>query len=599
MGAGRPRDPQTAYRMRRRTIGGYSYAATQAYMIDEQTGKEKRQIRLWGKLTEDNKFIPSQEYLLLPPAERKKLIFPAEWDLSELAKLPSERGPGRPVTEGEARDRIYGAVWFMEQLAEQLDVTKDLLTVFDGNQEKTRDVLSLAIYLYVTAEPFSHMADWQDIEWYPAVHRLTPKTITHLVQTITEADRAAFIKLRGARLGKEAVCAVDSTTRGSCGTGTHLPDVALGKNKDNIYEQQTTEVVVYGLETHEPVYYKTVPGNVPDSKTVPTILKDLHTAGYHNLVLVTDRGYECARTLELCILRRQKLLTAANVGQARILEKIRELGDIGSEPPGMEWLPGEEIFCRQYDLNIELKGRRGKPVQADKLRLNLYFDPVRRAQEQAALLNTIATQKKNLLECQANSTPVWDEDCRHFGYFRLKRNKESCLIESFELDSKKVQKAKETLGFFAIYTLGVAYTAPEALQIYGLRDEQEKFFYSMKTRIDCDLQRNWSEKARRGARFIEFVALILICRIVQQWRTSEQLSKAFKYVYAQILAMRRIHLHEQPGKEKFIPLFLEKQALICREYGIHVPTGCEPEYNSVEVKPKRKRGRPRKTDDIK
>ena len=242
--------------MKRRTVGSYSYAATQPIALDEKTGKERRQVKLWGKL-EGNKFIPSDQFLLLSPEERKKMIFPPEWDITEVKKLPSERGRGRPAYEGECRDRNFGAVWFMDQLADQMGITQDLTAVFEGNQEKTRAVLSLAIYLYVSCRPFSQFADWQEVEWYPAVRRLTPKAITQLLQTISEADRVAFTGLRRARLGKEAICAVDSTTRRSCGSGRNLPDVALGKSKDGSFEMQTTEIVVYGLETHEPVYYKT------------------------------------------------------------------------------------------------------------------------------------------------------------------------------------------------------------------------------------------------------------------------------------------------------------------------------------------------------
>ena len=583
MGAGRPRDPMTAYRMKRRTVGSYSYAATQPIALDEKTGKERRQVKLWGKL-EGNKFIPSDQFLLLSPEERKKMIFPPEWDITEVKKLPSERGRGRPAYEGECRDRNFGAVWFMDQLADQMGITQDLTAVFEGNQEKTRAVLSLAIYLYVSCRPFSQFADWQEVEWYPAVRRLTPKAITQLLQTISEADRVAFTGLRRARLGKEAICAVDSTTRRSCGSGRNLPDVALGKSKDGSFEMQTTEIVVYGLETHEPVYYKTLPGNVPDSKTMPLILKDLHIAGYTDVVLVTDRGYECTRTLELCIRRRQKLLSAANVRQKRILEKIRELGDFGTEPPGMEWIHGEGVFAGQYPLSMELRGRGCRTVRADRLCLNLFFDPSRKAQEYALLMDTIAMQKEMLEECQAKGTPVCDEDCRFYSFYRIERDK-SGIVESFSINDTKVSNARETLGFFAIYTLGVDYTPRKALETYSLRDEQEKYFYSMKTRIDCSLQRNWSEKARRGARFVEFVALILICRIVHKWKTSEALSKTFKYVLAQIVAMQQIHLVEQTGRDKFITPFLEKQALICSEYGIEIPAGCEPRYQSAEIKP--------------
>lgn len=595
MKTGRPRDPLTPYRVRERVMGKYRYAATQAYMLNEETGRTDRRIVLWGRLTEDNTFLPNQEFMLLAPAERDKLIFPADWDLSEITKLPSQRGRGRPAYENADQDLLYGAVWFADQVVKQLDIDRDLLEVFGGNREKMLDVVSLAIYLCVTGEPFSHMADWQDLEWYPAVRRLTPGSITRLMQTITEEDRLRFTGLRRKRLGKNNVCAVDSTTRGSCGKS--LPDVAVGPDKKTpLKVPQTTEAVVYSLSSHEPLYYRTFPGNMPDSKTLRTILKDLRDAGYKAMILVTDRGYEGVRNLEMCILCHQKLITAAKVRQKKILERIRDIGDFGSKPPGMEWIAEEEVFARQYELAISLKGRGGRIVKADKARLNLYFDPVARGREQAAFQNLLDAQKCGIEECMADGIPIADEECISYAFYRLKRDKETKLVESFELDENKVKAAQECFGFFANFTLGIDYTAAEALHTYGLRDEQEKYFHSMKSRIDCDMQRSWSEKARRGCRFVEFIALIIISRIRHVWTTSESLRKTFSYIHAMILTMRQIHLYEHTGKEKQISMFLKKQILICAEFNLQIPAGCEPEYASLEIRPTKKRGRPKKQD---
>ena len=55
---------------------------------------------------------------------------------------------------------------------------------------------------------------------------------------------------------------------------------------------QTSEVVVYSLDDHMPVYYRTFPGNIPDSGSVETLLTDLRHAGFPNVALLTDRGYE-------------------------------------------------------------------------------------------------------------------------------------------------------------------------------------------------------------------------------------------------------------------------------------------------------------------
>lgn len=62
---------------------------------------------------------------------------------------------------------------------------------------------------------------------------------------------ASPTEARQARLG-----AVDSTSRS--GYGEALPDMVWGKNKDHLPLRQTTEVVVYSLERHEPIYYEDI-----------------------------------------------------------------------------------------------------------------------------------------------------------------------------------------------------------------------------------------------------------------------------------------------------------------------------------------------------
>lgn len=53
---------------------------------------------------------------------------------------------------------------------------------------------------------------------------------------------------------------------------------------------RTSEVVVYSLDDHMPVYYRTFPGNIPDSGSVETLLTDLRHAGFPNVALLTDRA---------------------------------------------------------------------------------------------------------------------------------------------------------------------------------------------------------------------------------------------------------------------------------------------------------------------
>lgn len=47
--------------------------------------------------------------------------------------------------------------------------------------------------------------------------------------------------------------------------------------------------------------------------------------------------------------------------------------------------------------------------------------------------------------------------------------------------------------------------AMQTWELYGLRDEQEKYFQQMKSQLGFDRQRNWSEEGKTGRLLILFV----------------------------------------------------------------------------------------------
>ncbi len=84
-------DPSVQYRISIHLDKGYRYASTQPAVIDPETGVRRNRRIHWGTVDENNRFIPGKIYLFSPVEERAKLIFPAEWDLSEIEKLSGIR----------------------------------------------------------------------------------------------------------------------------------------------------------------------------------------------------------------------------------------------------------------------------------------------------------------------------------------------------------------------------------------------------------------------------------------------------------------------------------------------------------------------------
>ena len=587
----RPVDPNTPYRVALHVTKGYRYASTQPTVVDPETGKRSHHQVHWGTVDENNKFIPGSKYILASPEERQKLIFPETWDLSEIDKLSGRRKQGRPALEGQDENRLYGDIWLLEQIAEVTGVRKDLLKTFDNNTEMVDIIMTLAVYLLCGKGTYHQLASWQRIAKAPYSQPLTSPTITKVTQSITEQDRMELVRLRTARLKKGTLCAVDSTSRSAWGDS--LADIRYGKSKDHLPLPQTLEVVVYALDDHMPVYYRTFPGNVPDSRSLDTILKDLDAAGMRDVVLITDRGYESIRNLETYIDRGQPMIMGTKVSQTHVMDKIKGYGVFDHHPDDMELDLEERIYYKQYDLDYQIEGRRDNVKQAKKLKLNLYFDPSRRSRELTDIEVAIARQKNALEELQKEDRTLDDDKtltCA-YSFYKLEYDKDIRKLISFTLDDKKVARKKASAGYFANTTHKIDDGAMETQRHYRLRDEQEKYFAMMKGVMGADRQRNWSESGKTGRLFILFVAQILGCYLSNIRAT--KLKDRYDSVLDVLNEMRPIRYIEHNGTQPYITPFVGNQVKICEAFGFEIPEGCAPEY-VVRKTNKGKRGRPRK-----
>ena len=586
-------DEETSYRVKIHKNGGYRYASTQPIVIDPKrsSGRNKHKRIHWGTLDDDMKFHPNSNYISASPAERAKLIFPSDWDMSEARSLPTERKAGRPPSGDEDANLLYGDIWLLELVADRIGLRDDLVKAFDGNREMADAILTMAMYQVSNGGSFNRMAHWQRIEKTPFKTPLTAQLITQLTQKITEANRMELFRLRMGRVKDGDLCALDSTSRSAYGDS--LADIMWGNNKEHLPLRQTTDVIVYDLSTHMPIYYRTFPGNIPDSRSVGIILKDLADAGLPKVVLITDRGYESVRNLEMYILDGQPLIMWVKVRQSMVLSRIRELGTFSHCPDGMEVDEDRHVYYRQYDLDYKVDVRKGCTKDADRLKLNLYFDPVRRSSQLMDLDISIRRQQRSLETALAEGYPMDDDVTlkRLYPHFILETDEASRKLKSFKLNEKKVEEVRLASGFSACVTHAVDYTAMKASESYALRDEQEKDFGLQKGPLGSDRQRCWSEDGKNGRLFVLFVAMIL-GSYVRHIRQTTELKKMFSS-YSEVLdEMRPIRCIEHKGHARLITPFVGKQLDICRVFGFHVPEGCDIKYKSRKVSEKR-RGRPK------
>lgn len=584
----RPISAETANRVTLHINGRYRYASTRPRIVNENGRNTNKSIH-WGTVTEDLRFIPNQRYLYASLEERSKLVFPKDWDLSEIAKLSANRSPGRPAYSGEDKNRLYGATWLLEQIARTTGIRRDLEEVFEGNKDMVDDVMTLAMFPYLTNFSYSRLARHQEVYKFPTSRILTPPDITRLTQGIKECHRMKLLKLRAEKVGKDEFCAVDSTSRSAY--GSTLADIRWGHNKEGMPLEQTDEVVVYTLSQHMPVYYRTFPGNIPDSRTMDTIMTDIEHSGFPNVIYITDRGYMSLKVLEDFIIKGKRTIMAAKTSMNMVLEKIRALGQFGAKPDGMEFDADNKMYYRQYNIDYEVNTKTGTK-KADRLKLNLYFDPTVRGEKTMATEMKLQGQKEGLAAIQAAGEPAPDADTlrKEYSLFKVEVDAEG-YIKSFTPNREKFDETIVTAGFFANLTLALDLTSPAAMDAYQLRDEQEKYYQQMKSEVASNRQRNWSEDGKTGRLFILFVSLVMASYLRHIWNTTE-LKKKFPSSLDILDEMRSIRCIEHKGHAKKITPFVGAQLDVCKAFAFDVPKGCDPGYKSVKVG--RKRGRPRK-----
>lgn len=634
--AGRKADPLSSVRMRAHVANNYQYAAT-VKTIYSNEGKRIRQYTHWGTLSKDLVFSPNMQFTMSPRKVRDAFIFPEDWDISAARKLNEEspkaslpetgasprpassqdsevlheaeaEGPGQTGSCGgtapgslpmrEYKDLLYGSIWLLLQIAEKKHVVEDLMATFEYKRQVVDDILTLAIFPYLTRKNYDRLAHEQRISHYPSGHELTSPYITRFTQFITPQNRMDFCKLRVGRQPDGAYFACDSTTRSAW--GKCIAEIHYGRNKDNRDMDCTLEVVVYSLTTHEPVYYRTFPGNEPDARTVRTIISDMRHLGVKDLVTIYDRGYESADNFDEFFRDGLAFISCAKVAQEPVINCLLEIQyDEQGLPINMKYDPEERLFYAQFMIeNRTYADSEGNTATVDghDYKCNAFLNPAQRPYDLISVNNSIEQEFKMLEAMQAEGLLVGERGTinrriRFHSVLFSEDPKNNRVTADIVQNAQAVRKAKASCGFFS----SVSYKAPgdalDMLRIYRIRDEQEKYFEQMKDQMDFHTVECSSQDGKSGRDFILFVGLILSSTLRSTWKHSVELRKQFKTSLSVLDEMADIRWIRHEDGEEHMSEFMSSQVEICKAYGIRVPLECLP---SVEKKAEEKKMNPKK-----
>jgi len=522
---------------------------TYAYQNKAFWDKEKQQSR--AKRTLIGKVDPvTGEIVPTRPYKSKK----------QESQVAVSLKPG-PVPMMKIQRSFYGSSYLFDQIGKITGISADIKSCFP---DKYKQILSIAYYLILEENnSLSRFSHWQKLHIHPYGDDIPSQRSSELFQSIDEEGRMSFFKKQGKRRIEKEYWAFDITSISSY--SDTLKQVKKGRNKEYDRLPQINLALLFGEESGIPFYYRKLPGNISDVKTVKQLMAEFDVMGYKKVNVILDRGFYSRDNIDTLYKNHQKFIIGLKLGLKYvkdILDEERENLQLWSN---LQKQFGAYGVCRTIEWDYEQE----RPYKGDLLRskkrayLLLFYNPEKAARDQADMNEYLSSLYNDLLENTRKDYRIKDYD----KYFEITQTPK--WGQKIKPKEDAMREAARNYGYFALLSNEV--NDPfEALSLYRSKDIVEKGFGNLKERLNFRRMQVSSELSLNGKLFVEFVALIYLSYVKKQMQDTGLFEK---WTLQGLLdELDTIELFEVPGHGRLVGEITKKQEELYIALGVKPPS---------------------------
>ena len=462
---------------------GIKYAYDNKPYWDPEKKQSRAKRTLLGKVDpETGEIVPTRAYKKRTPEVNQK----------------PKQGPV-PVLTTERQ--FMGASYLLDQIGKETGVEADLKQCFPQDYKQ---ILSLAYYLIMEENnSLSRFSHWHRLHRHPYGKDIASQRSSELFQSITEEQRMSFFMRQGKRRIEKEYWAFDTTSISSY--SDTLKQVKSGNNKEGDRLPQFNLALLFGEESGLPFYYRKLPGNISDVKTIKQLMQEFDVMGYQKVNVVLDRGFYSQENINWLYQWHQKFLIGVRLNLSyvkEVLEKERENLERWSN---LDPQFGTHGICCPLEWDYTQDRPRKGDVLTEKRRayLHLFYNPEKAAQDRANQ-NELYTQ----LYYELTHNERKDYHTKDYAkYFDVVETPKRGVKVTPKEDVMKAQV--RNYGYFAMLSNEVR-DPFEALSLYRSKDIVEKGFGNLKDRLNFRRMQVSSELALDGKLFVGFIALIYL-----------------------------------------------------------------------------------------
>lgn len=512
---------------------GITYAYESISHWDKQKKQSRAKRTLIGRVDDSTgEIVPTKATNRRPPT-------------GITAPRTAKRGP---VPGTDTSRKYYGATYLLDVLGNRLGLVSDLKQCFPHSYQQ---IISIAYYLILEADsPLSRFSKWSSLHQHPYVQDIPSQRSSELFASITEEDRYRFFQLQAARRCEKEYWAYDITSVSSY--SECLKQIRHGMNKEHDHLAQLNLALVFGQESSLPFYYRKLPGNVTDVKTVRSMLADMDFLNLKKIHLVMDRGFYSAENINELYKEHHKFIIGAKLSLKFVKEQLDSVRQSLRE--WTNYCENHEVFATCVPIKWDYLQER--PNKGDTLRgerrmyLHLYFNSERAAEDEQKQMRRLLALQKELQtgERKPENSKLYDK------YFETHETPARGVTVIARQEA--INAARRNYGYFALVSNEIK-DPIQALDVYRNKDLVEKAFGNLKERLSMRRLLVSSEQSLDGKLFVQFVALIYLSCI----KKAMQMNNLFgKYTLQGLLdQFDVIECFGRPGKDLRVGEITKKQ----------------------------------------
>ena len=477
----------------------------------------------------------------------------------ELNKVKKDIRSGPISTEKYIR-KFYGAVYLLEQIGELTGVNHDLKLCFPDSYKQ---ILSIVHYMVLESNPLYRFKKWNHIHKHTYGKDIPSQRSSELFTTIGEAEKMKFFTKQAKRRLETEFLAFDTTSISSY--SQLIKQVKFGKNKEGDNLPQINLALLLGEETGLPVYYRKLPGNLPDVKTIDKLLKDISAFQLDKVKLVMDRGFYSADNINAMYKNHYKFLIGAKLSLSIVNKKLDTIRDEIRTRKNYHVEVG--VFakgCLQEWPYKEIKSQTGEEInETRRIYVHYYYNDQKATDDRMRFYHELDRLEEEL-HCGKRKP---EHESKYNKYFKIT----TTPVRGIKVEPKQevIDQAEKNFGYFVLMSNGLK-DSIEALNIYRTKDLIEKSFENLKEHLNMRRESVSSEEGLEGKLFLQFVALIYTCYIKKVMDDKKLFAK---YSMKELLdELDIIEIYQEPGNRSHIGEITGKQKMIYEAMGVEIPS---------------------------